>query len=88
MKKEFIKIKKNQVSSALMRQYLISKTHQCALLWTDKCAYCEAAFDELKNELLSSTEPTEDSLNELRRKIEESPDTLEGLARLVNSNLI
>ena len=68
--------KKVTVSSAQQ------KSHECALVWSDKCAYCEVAFDELKRKLLSTAEPTEHSLNELRHKIEESLATLEGLVRL------
>ena len=40
-----------------------SSLHQCAFHWSDKCAYSEKGFDELKQKLSSSTEPTEDNLN-------------------------
>ena len=68
----------NQVSSAQMRQQISSKLHQCALIWSDKCAHCEIGFDELKIKISSSAEPTEENLNELKNQIEESLAKLEG----------
>jgi hypothetical protein len=69
----------NQLSSAQMRQQLSSKLHQCALIWSDKCAHCEIGFDALKQQISSSTEPTDENLNELSKAIEECLDTLEGI---------
>jgi hypothetical protein len=44
----------------------------------EKCAHCDAAYDELKQKLSSSTEPKKEILNDLEKKIEESLNTLEG----------
>jgi ElaB/YqjD/DUF883 family membrane-anchored ribosome-binding protein len=55
-----------------------SKLHQCALIWSDKCAYCEKTYDELKKKLSSSTEQNKETLNELREQIEESLAALQG----------
>ena len=74
MTKGLIKKNAKKVSVSSAQQ----KSHQCALAWSDKCSHCEVAFDELNKKLLSTAEPTEDSLNELRNKIQESLATLEG----------
>ena len=68
----------NQVSLSQIRQQLSSKLHKCALIWSDKCAPCEIAFDELKKKLSPSTEPSEENLKELKHEIEESLATLTG----------
>jgi hypothetical protein len=73
----------NQVSSSFTKEQLSSKSHQCSFGWSDKCAHCDIAFDELKQKLLSSTEPTEENLNELKMKIEECLGKLEGFTFII-----
>lgn len=54
------------------------KLHKCALIWSDKCAHCEIEFDELKERHNSSNERIEENLNDLKIKIEECENKLEG----------
>ena len=75
-----------QLSSLQIQGFSSSKLHQCALIWSDKCAHCEIGYDELKQKLLSSDNPTDDNLNELNKEIEESLATLEGFNFLFDWN--
>ena len=68
----------SQIASSQISELISSKLHQCALVWSDRCAHCEIDFDGLKQKLSSSTEPTEENLNELKSKIEECLTKLEG----------
>ena len=77
--KVVIKENPNLDSSSQRSQQLSSKLHQCALFWSDKCAHCDIAFDELKQDFLSSTEPKEEKLNELKNEIKECLAKLEGI---------
>jgi hypothetical protein len=67
----------NKVSSSESNSS--SKLHQCALSWSDRCAHCESGFDDLKQKVSSSNEPSEENLNDLRKQIEESLAKLEGV---------
>jgi len=84
--KQVFKEHPSKLSPSQIQEHLSTKLHQCALIWSDKCAHCEIAFDELKQKLLSSTQPTEDNLNELKNQIDGSLATLEGFCCLLNCN--
>jgi hypothetical protein len=64
--------------NSLSYEELSSKLHQCSFGWSDKCAHCEIDFDELKQKISYSIEPTDDNSNELRMKKEECLAKLEG----------
>ena len=78
----------NQISPSQLNQS--PKLHQCALIWSDKCAHCEIAFDELNKKLSSSTQPNKETLNELGKQIGDSLATLEGslIAFLIGIGII
>jgi hypothetical protein len=84
--KFIIKEHSSQLSSSQIQELISSKLHQCALVWSDRCAYCEIGFDGLKQKLSSSAEPTEEHLNELIKKIEECLTKLEGLFASIDNN--
>ena len=87
LKKE-LALKKYPDDACNIKEHLASKQHQCALIWSDKCAHCEIGFDELKKKLASSTETNEEDLNELKSKIEESKNKLQGNLNKLGLTLI
>ena len=82
MRKSFIEhkfiIKELPTTLSSLQRHDTSKLHECAFNWSDRCAHCEIGFDELKQKMLSSTESSAESLNDLRMKTEESLTKLEG----------
>ena len=74
-------LKKHPGDVCNIQEHLASKLHQCALIWSDKCAHCEIGFDELKKKLASSTEPNREHLDELKNKIRECKTKLQGITK-------
>ena len=73
----------SQLSSSQMQELISSKLHQCALVCFDRCAHCEIDFDGLKQKISSTTELTEENINEFKSKIEECLAKLEGIVCLI-----
>jgi hypothetical protein len=69
----------NKLLISQMQELISSKLHQCALVWSDRCAHCEIDFDGLKQKILATAEPNEEDLNELKKQIGDSLAKLEGL---------
>jgi hypothetical protein len=62
-----VTIKEIQNKSSKPQEQLSQKLHECALVWSDKCAFCGVEFDELKRKLSSTNDAFEDNQNDLKK---------------------
>jgi hypothetical protein len=65
--------------------FVVPKLHKCALIWFDKCAYCDFDYDGLKRVIQSSSDETKETLDLFNKKLEESLIRVNGIISNLHS---